>query len=171
MEYKRIGRHDEGNFSVRVLSMPESITQIVAQTAVQLAKSYGNMRGWRGTEQLMPIWGRGWAGVHSPHKYLFYQNFGTKPRVMWELEGKTIPIRDASGVHFVLAKEVGQPGWVRIPGRGMVWREQKWKHPGIKPTRFMDNAMQRAIRLHKTELQKNFVRGVVNNLNEMKRKR
>jgi len=74
-----------------------------------------------------------------------YQDRGTRPRVMWELEGKTIPMQDESGLHFVKAVGVGQPGYVTLPGGVKVWREQKWKHPGIKPKRFLENSITASI--------------------------
>lgn len=161
---RRVGRGDDGNVSRRVIAMPERITEKVAYSAVDFAKQYGRSRNWKSTEALRPIWGRGWAGLNSPFPHLLYQNFGTRPRVMWELEGKVVPIRDATGLHFVRAVGVGQPGWARMPDGRMIWREQKWKHPGIKPTMFMNKAIKQAVRLHKSELQRSFVSGFVDNL-------
>ena len=36
-----------------------------------------------------------------------------------------------------------------LPGGVRVFRQQKWKHPGIKPTHFLDEAINFAIKKNK----------------------
>lgn len=149
------------------LNFPASATvaRTIAESAVALAKQYGHMRGWKGTERLQPAWGKGWVGIvtrDAPH--LLYQEYGTKARIMWEVQGKTIPIRDSTGLHFVTATDVGQPGWAHMPDGRIIWREQKWRHPGIKPTNFMNLALQDSIRINKQEIKREFVSSLVNRL-------
>lgn len=173
--FKRVKRYDPGNISqtiggVRQLAAPESISWSIAQTAVQLAKQYGAGRGWKATEALQPLWGKGWVGIHTPYKHLIYQEKGIQPFVMYQLEGKLVPIHDASGLHFVRATGVGQPGFVRINGE-TIWRDQKWRHPGIKPTHFMENSVKQAIQLHKNELQTNFLSSLLSDVQGMRQNR
>jgi hypothetical protein len=131
--------------------LPRSINRKMAESAVKHAREYGAKRGWRSTNRLEPVSRVGSFGIKvAPGtEYLFVQNFGMQPRVMIELEGKTIPMGNGQ---FRVARGVGQPGYVILPGGVRVWRNQKWRHPGIRPTRFLDNAMAFAVRQHKQEL-------------------
>lgn len=61
---------------------------------------------------------------------------------MTSLEGKTIPIKGPDGkTRFVKVKGVGQPGWTKLPGGVKIYRQAKWVHPGIKPSRFMERSL------------------------------
>lgn len=117
---------------------------------MQRAREYGDRRGWKGTRYLEPAIGKGQVGIKVTRQYLLYQNYGTKPRVMYELEGKFVPMKGGGR----RAKGVGQPGWVVLPGGTRVFRQQKWRHPGIKPTHFLEEAIQFAIKKDKQDLNK-----------------
>jgi hypothetical protein len=121
----------------------------MSEMAVQRAREYGDRRGWKGTRYLEPVVAKGQVGIKVTRKYLMYQNDGTKPRVMYELEGKTIPMKGG----MRRAKGVGQPGWVTLPGGVRVFRQQKWRHPGIKPTHFLEEAISFAIKKNKQDVQ------------------
>lgn len=128
--------------------LPRSQSRRISELAVQRAKEYGDRRGWKGTRYLEPLVGKGQVGIKVTRQYLIYQNDGTRPRLMYELEGRRIPMK--GGVRTV--KGVGQPGWVTLPGGVRVYRQQKWRHPGIKPTHFLDEAIQFAINKDKQSL-------------------
>ncbi len=81
---------------------------------------------------------------------------------MKSLEGKTVPIKDASGTHFVKVVGVGQPGWVTLPGGIRKWRDQKWRHPGLKPTNVMQDAINEATRQDR-ELMINLMNELIGN--------
>jgi hypothetical protein len=136
--------------------LPRSQAQKISEIAVQRAREYGDRRGWKGTRYLEPLVQKGTVGIKVTRHYLMYQNDGTKPRVMYELEGKTIPMK--SGMRK--AKGVGQPGWVTLPGGVRVFRQQKWKHPGIKPTHFLEEAIQFAMKKKKQDT-KNWLMAIV----------
>lgn len=136
-----------------IVDMPETYTKIVAETAVRRAREYMSYRRWTSGHALSPIFANGKVGIHSELKYLLYQERGTRPFLMRSLEGKTVPIRDASGLHFVKVVGVGLPGWVTLPGGVKKWRDQKWRHPGIQPTHFMANAINDAVQDTKPALQ------------------
>jgi len=121
----------------------------MSEIAVQRAREYGDRRGWRGTRYLEPVVQKGVVGIKVTRQYLLCQNYGTKPRVMYELEGKVVPMKGGPR----RAKGVGQPGWVTLPGGVRVFRQQKWRHPGIKPTHFLEEAIQFAINKDKHNLQ------------------
>ena len=128
----------------------------ISRRAVTLARRYGNERGWTATNRVKPSLGRQWPGIDfSNAHYLRFQEGGTRPFVMWWAEGRVIPLKPNV---FRLAKGVGQPGWVNIEGK-RIWRDQKWRHPGIKPTRFMEDALKQAVEENKSALVKEaFVR-------------
>lgn len=133
------------------VSVPEPVTREIASDAARIAKEYMARRGWSqfAINSLMPVSAEGLVGVRTSVKYLHYQNQGTKPRVMWELEGKVIPLPSGP----IKATRVGQPGWgyqdrydkTRYPQTGWVFRQQRWRHPGIDRTGFMNKAVRRAI--------------------------
>ena len=117
-------------------------TNRISRRAAQIAKQYGKERGWKGTRRLKPSLNQEWPGIETTNaSHLLFQERGIRPFLMKSLEGKTIPL--GKNV-FRVAKDVGKPGWVEIEGE-QVWRDQKWRHPGIKPTRFMENAIMQAI--------------------------
>lgn len=129
--------------------LPRSKSRKMSEAAVQRAREYGDRRGWVGTRYLEPLTEKGTVGIKVTRQYLLYQNYGTKPRVMYELEGKFVPMKTGGR----RAKGVGQPGWVTLPGGVRVFRQQKWRHPGIKPTHFLEEAIQFAIKKNKQDLQ------------------
>lgn len=128
------------------LSMPRSVTSPMSQRAAQIARENAVARGWKSSAALLPIAGTGYVGIKTEKKYHMYQEQGTKPFLMRSLEGKTIPINGPDGLHFVKVVGVGQPGWVTLPGGVKKWRDQKWRHPGIKPTNLMRDAVTQAVR-------------------------
>lgn len=127
--------------------LPRPQAQKMSELAVQRAREYGERRGWKGTRYLEPTSIRGTVGIKVTRHYLMYQNDGFGPFLMTTLEGKTIPMK--SGMRR--AKGVGQPGWVTLPGGVRVFRQQKWKHPGLKPTHFLEEAIQFAIKKNKQD--------------------
>lgn len=142
--------------------VPAVLTKQIANSALQRAREYAIMRGWKSADRLVAYSADGEAGIQTTVRYLIYQDRGTKAYLMVNLEGKTIPIKDNMGnVSFIKVMGVGTPGWVNIPGDptkpknqlyesnaaspGRIWRDQKWKHPGIKATRFLRNSLEKSI--------------------------
>lgn len=127
--------------------LPRSQSRKMSEMAVQRAREYGDRRGWRGTRYLEPVVARGTVGIKVTRTYLLYQNSGIRPFVMYSLEGKFVPMKGGGR----RAKGVGQPGWVTLPGGVRVFRQQKWRHPGIKPTHFLEEAIAFAIKKNKKD--------------------
>lgn len=105
---------------------------------------------------LNPYSAKGLVGIKTSVKYLMRQNEGFSAFLMHWVEGKTIPMacKQGDGPHFRRGKDVGKPGYVNIPHRGRVWRDQKWRHPGLKPKNFMQDAILRAINEERDSIQK-----------------
>lgn len=122
----------------------------ISQDAVRNARQEMKGYGWsdRALQAIQPMPGEGIVGIKTTLKYLMYQEKGTKPFLMWWVQGRTIPMScgQGDGPHFRRGSGVGQPGFVDIPHVGRVWREQKWRHPGIKGKGFMQAGLDKAIK-------------------------
>ena len=67
------------------------------------------------------------------------------------------------GPHFRRGGHVGEPGFVDIPHVGKVWRDQRWRHPGVKGRNFMKNGLNKAVAEAKPQLEayaKQLFRGI-----------
>ena len=140
------------------LPLPENICERLSMKAVQYAREDVASRGWsnRAMGALNPMPGKGLVGIKTTAKFAMYQNQGIRPFLMTWVEDKTIPLgcKQGDGPHFRRGSGVGKPGYVDIPHKGRVWRDQKWRHPGLKPKRFMEDAIMRAIKEDKDAIQK-----------------
>jgi hypothetical protein len=129
--------------------IPQTLAQKISQDAVKYAREQMHGYGWsdKALQALMPMPGEGKVGIQTSLKYLMYQEKGTKPFLMTWVQGRTIPMGcgQGDGPHFRRGSGVGQPGWVNIPHRGRVWRDQKWRHPGLKGRGFMAAGVNKSI--------------------------
>ena len=78
------------------MKLPERITYQISRRAAQIAYETAPKDTGAGASRLQPINAEGMAGIRAPD-YMIVQNFGAKPRLMWELSGKVIPIRLPNG--------------------------------------------------------------------------
>lgn len=134
------------------VAAPRQICEQVSQRAVQYAREDITGRGWsdKAVQAIVALPGEGRVGLQTTAKYLMYQERGISPFVMWWAEGRVVPLPDGPR----RAVGVGTPGWVTLPGGVRKWREQRWRHPGIRPQRFLETALQKAITESRPELQK-----------------
>jgi hypothetical protein len=140
-----------------LVAVPRNLCERVSQRAVQFAREDIQSRNWsdRSIQAISALPGEGRVGLQTSAKYLMHQNQGIRPFVMWWAEGRTIPLPDGNGgTHPVRATRVGQPGWVTLPGGVRKWREQRWRHPGLKPKNFLQDALERAMQEAHPELRK-----------------
>jgi hypothetical protein len=131
-----------------LVAAPASLAATLAQFAVQKAREDVKGRGWKSSGALQPVSGQGQIGIRSTMKGLLYQNAGIRSFLMYWAEGRVVPMgcKQGDGPHMRIGKGVGQPGYVNIPHKGRIWRNQKWKYPGLKPKRFIEAAIAGAIR-------------------------
>lgn len=139
--------------------IPRELSKEIAADATRIARQYAQGQGWSpsSVSSFMSVYEEGVIGIRTSIKHLHYQNAGTKPFVMWWAEGKIIPLPSGP----ILATRVGQPGWgyqdrkdkKRFPHTGRIWREQRWRHPGIQKTHFMQRSIRRAIKDARPTLQ------------------
>lgn len=140
--------------------VPREIAQDIASDAARLAKEYGQRRKWSAPsfDSFVPVAEEGLVGIRTTVKHVAYQNTGTKPFVMWWAEGRIIPLPSGP----ILATRVGQEGWgyqdrkdkAKYPHTGRIWREQRWRHPGIDRTGFMQDSLRKAIKQSEKTLQR-----------------
>lgn len=128
--------------------VPAELCRRVSNRALQHAQTDMTRRGWSDTtiRGVRTVDGDGIVGITSPDKHVFFQEKGIKSFLMKALEGKRVPIGD----RVLLVKDVGKPGFVHIPRPGggpdiVKWRDQKWKHPGLKPQNILKDSLSRAI--------------------------
>jgi hypothetical protein len=130
--------------------IPKTLAMKVSQDAVKYAREEMKGYGWsdRALQAIVPMPGEGVVGIKTTLKYLMYQEKGTKPFLMWWVQGRTIPMAcgQGDGPHFRRGSGVGQPGYVDIPHVGRVWRNQKWLNPGVKGRGFMQAGLDKAIK-------------------------
>ena len=131
------------------IPIPQHLALKISQDAVRYAREEMGGYGWsdRALQALQPMPGEGVVGIKTTLKFLMYQERGTQPFLMWWVQGRTIPLacKAGDGPHFRRGSHVGEPGYVDIPHVGKVWRDQRWRHPGVKGRGFMQRGLQRAI--------------------------
>lgn len=142
--------------------LPQPLAQRVADKAVMYARQDMQGKGWKSARGITPIAQEGLVGIKTSVKYLMFQERGIKPFLMKWVDGKTIGMScsQGDGPHFRRGGHVGQPGYVDIPHKGRVWRNQRWRHPGIKGNKFMENAIRRAV----SEIQRDLKQDVMSAL-------
>jgi hypothetical protein len=129
------------------IPLPASTAKRIADRAVQNARQNVASRGWKSANGLSPLSSEGRVGIQTSVRYLMYQESGIKPFVMFWVAGKTVPLgcKQGDGPHIRKGVAPGTPGWVNIPHKGRVWRDQRWRHPGLQPKNFMHDAIKSAI--------------------------
>lgn len=130
------------------IPQPASSCRKISELAARKARESARSFGWssRTIEALVPLdRGDGQVGIQSKQKYIMHQERGIKSFLMTWVEGRIVPMGGPGGLHFRKGSHVGEPGWVNIPHVGRVYREQRWRHPGIKPKHFMEQALTDAI--------------------------
>lgn len=129
--------------------IPSQLALKISQDAVRYAREEMQGYGWsdKTLQALQPMPGEGVVGIKTSLKYLMYQERGIQPFLMWWVNGRTVPLacKQGDGPHFRRGSHVGEPGWVEIPHRGRVWRDARWRHPGLQPKNFMQKGLQRAL--------------------------
>jgi len=136
---------------------PTPICALISNRAAQLATERIKGYGWSGKSisALTPYPGEGRVGIKTSVRYLMHQERGVKPFLMWWVADRTLPMacKQGDGPHFRRGSKVGEPGWVDIPHRGRVWRDQKWRYPGLAPKNFMQDSITQAIREMRPQIQ------------------
>ena len=130
------------------VSIPADKARRISERATQFCRQDLQGRSWTSARSLEAMSGEGMVGIRTSARYLMYQEKGIGPFLMKWAEGRTLPLgcKMGDGPHFRHAGPgtVGTPGYVDIPHQGKVWKAQRWRHPGIKPGKFMESAIRKA---------------------------
>lgn len=143
------------------IPIPLAISEQISNLAARRAREGLQRRHWspRAQESIHPAPAEGQVGIRTALHYLHIQNRGFGPFLMTSLEGRVIPLRTHTGaIMMIRVRGVGQPGpgfqnRKYDPPARPVWRRQRWRHPGIRPERFMENAISQAILETRPDLQ------------------
>lgn len=144
--------------------IPSKLALKVSNDAVANARHSMGAYGWssKSLQALQPLAEDGKVGIRTSAKYLMYQERGIKPFLMTWVHGRTLPMgcKMGDGPHFRRGGHVGEPGYVNIPHVGQVWRNEKWKHPGLQPKSFMRDGLMQAIEANRPVI-KQWLQGLV----------
>lgn len=136
---------------------PNKICMQISTRAAQIATEKIKGYGWsnKSLTALSPFPDEGRVGIKTSVRYLMAQEQGVKPFLMWWVQDRTIPMscKQGDGPHFRRGSRVGEAGYVDIPHKGRVWREQRWKYPGLQPKNFMKDSIKQAIKEMRPEVQ------------------
>lgn len=132
--------------------IPMSLSTKISNDAVRNARLEMRGYGWsdRSLQAIQAMPGVGQVGIKTTLKFLMYHERGTKPFLMFWVQGRTIPMNGG----FRRGGHVGEPGWVNIPGRGKVWRDKRWQHPGLQSRNFMQRGLEQAITDNREAIQR-----------------
>lgn len=136
----------------------------ISQDAVTHARNQMQGYGWsdKALQALQPYPGNGMIGIKTTQKYIMFQERGIKPFLMWWVQNRVIPLgcKQGDGPHFRRGGHVGEPGYVDIPHVGKVWRDARWRHPGLQPKNFMRDGLTKAIAQNQPAIQA-WARGII----------
>lgn len=136
---------------------PANICAMISTRAAQLATERIKGYGWsnKSITALSAFPDEGQVGIKTSVKYLMRQEEGFGPFLMWWVQDRTLPMGCAQGdgPHFRRGSRVGESGYVDIPHKGRVWREQRWRHPGLQPKNFMKDSILGAIKEMRPQIQ------------------
>jgi len=131
---------------------PEYLTEIVSKRAVEIARRIGPRKTGRGLDSLSPVFSVGMVGIQIPEAtaYMFDLNEGHEQYAMFDLAGKTIPIREPSGkISFrrATASNIGKtPIITRLSKDGRIDNgKPRWVYPSREGLQFLDKAIDMSI--------------------------
>jgi len=131
------------------MKMPASLTFQLSRRAVDIARVLAPKDTGKGAASIMPVSDAGVIGM-SMLPYMQAQNYGTPPRLMTELAGKTIPMRGPSGEIQFRTVNPGSIGKVKMVARDekgdIISSKVMWQHPGIKAQNFVQQGIRQAVR-------------------------
>ena len=143
---------------------PVNICTMISSRAAQLATERIKGYGWssKSLNALTAFPGEGQVGIKTSVRYLMAQEQGVKPFLMWWVQDRTLPMscKGGDGPHFRRGSNVGQAGFVEIPHKGRVWRDQRWRFPGLEPKDFMKESITQAIQEMRPQVQEQVMRSL-----------
>lgn len=86
------GNNGPDRLYVLIDGLDEHTAWLLARQAVRLAQRWSPKLTGRSSNNLQPYYGKGFFGIRWLDNYVWFNEAGTRPRVMKNLEGKTIPM-------------------------------------------------------------------------------
>lgn len=131
------------------MRLPYNTARKISVRAVEIAKQIAPRKTGKGAEGLQPSYSDGTVGITTTPEtaYMLVQNYGMEPRVMEELAGRTIPIRGANGSINFRTASPRTIGTIKVVARdedGEIVSKIAWRHPGIKGSHFIEQAIEQA---------------------------
>ena len=144
---------------------PANICLRISTRAAQICAEKFKGAGWseKSIQAITPLAQEGRAGIRTTQKYIMHQEKGIRPFLMTWVQDRTLPMacKQGDGPHFRRGSHVGEPGFVDIPHVGRVWREQRWRHPGLQPKNFMRDSLHQAIQEFRPEIRKQMMDSIL----------
>ena len=144
--------------------VPAKVCAQISTRAQQICTEKMKGYGWsdKSIQAMTPLSQEGQVGIKTSLKYLMHQERGVRPFLMWWVQDRTLPMacKQGDGPHFKRGSHVGEPGWVDIPHQGRVWREQRWRYPGLQPKNFMRDSIMQAVKEMGPEIQKELMKAL-----------
>lgn len=131
------------------IQIPADIAHKISLRAAELARQYAPRGPRNSRSRIRATSSQGKVGIYIPPgaDHLLYLDKGIAPFIMYNLEGKTIPIRNKDGsINFRKARGVGKTNITTRDNKGRIMSSnKKWKHPGIQPLNFIERALDQAV--------------------------
>jgi hypothetical protein len=134
-----------------LIPIPKDITYDIASRALSIAQQRAPKKTGKGAAALLATSGEGMIGIQVPQDviYMYYQEVGTKPHIQYELIGKTIPIRLPNGQIIFRKATADNVGKRKITSRnekGQIMTSKiSWRHPGLKPLKYIQTGLEQAV--------------------------
>jgi hypothetical protein len=134
-----------------LIPVPKDITYNIASRALSIAQQRAPKKTGKGAAALVATSDEGTIGIQVPEDvvYMYYQEVGTKPHIQYELIGKTIPIRLPNGQVIFRKATAENVGKRKITSRNekgqIVTSKISWRHPGLKPLRYIQTGLEQAV--------------------------
>lgn len=132
----------------------------MANHALSLAQLYAPKKTGEGASSIYPVYDENSFGLRAGKKYMYYQNFGTKPFFMTSLEGKVVPMMINGELIFRRVKGVGEHQITTRNALGQIEvgnRPYKWRNPGIKGSHFMERALDETVETYKQVIYRSLI--------------
>jgi len=130
------------------IPLPAGLASELSRRAAEIAKDLAPRDTGRGAASIMPESSEGYIGL-TMLDYMKVQDQGFEPRLMTELAGKVVPIREASGRMIFRTANPESIGRSKIIARDAKGRptiiKKMWQHPGLEPKSFVQKSISQAI--------------------------
>ena len=135
-------------------SVPPEILTKLSQRACEIARGKAPRKTGKGASLLKPMEGKLGITIPAEVYYMFFQEVGISPFVMYGLvqnkDPNTIPIRGPNGeltFRKASSKTIGKHRITSRDAKGrIITSDIRWRHPGMKPKNFIHESLEQSVR-------------------------